>query len=645
MISQSKKLLQKIVDTTARTPLAMAIMAGVVVMVSELFVMSVLLKMQIARESIDIFVLFANPVALICIASPTLYWVTLRSIKQESALKRAQDELSIAAISFHTKDGIIITDPHGTIIDVNPSFSILTGYRRDEVLGKNSRILKSGMHDDAFYAEMWGTLIRDGVWRGEVRGARKNGDVYPKWLTITAVRNNGVTTHYVGTHSDITERKEAESKIHQLAFFDTLTELPNRRMLTDRLERAIVTSGRYGQNGALIFIDLDNFKTTNDTMGHEAGDILLKQVAKRLTSCVRESDTVARLGGDEFVVVLEWLGELELSSSHAQLVGEKILAELSEPYRIFGRDVRSGGSLGVTLFDGNQDSKDLLVQADIAMYRAKRAGRNALVMFEPYMQDEVASAAKIKDDMRLAIERGQLLLYRQLQIDSNGSVVGAEALMKWNHPERGILFVHEFKDIAEETRQSVALGWWTVKAACKQLSAWSVDSFAKHLSLSLRIPSKLFNSPEFLSKIEDIISNADFNPSRFTLELDEAIFAENIQSKIEVMGSLRKLGLRLSLDDFGSGYSSIRSLRLLPIDQIKISPELVATFRGDSNSNDGAIIKMIIEMAAKMGISVLADGIDTIDQYQLLRDSGCDFYQGQLISQVEPILAELPVKV
>jgi diguanylate cyclase (GGDEF)-like protein/PAS domain S-box-containing protein len=364
-------------------------------------------------------------------------------IRDISVRKNAEEKLRIAAAAFETHEAILITDANANIIHTNRAFTEITGYSQDEVLGKNPHVLSSGRHDKAFYASMWQQLLNTDSWTGEVWDRRKNGQIYPKWLTITAVKSDaGKTTEYVGIFSDVTLRKKAENEIHKLAFYDPLTGLPNRRLLNDRLQQLMASSGRRRQQNALLFLDLDNFKTLNDTLGHDIGDLLLKQVAKRLTTCVRNGDTVARLGGDEFVVVLEDLSEHVIeAAAQTEAVGEKILASIGQPYRLATHEYNCTPSIGMIIFNAHGEKKidELLKYADIAMYQAKKAGRNTLRFFDPQMQDSINARVALENDLRKAIELKQFQLYYQIQVDSSHHPLGAEALIRWVHPERGLV--------------------------------------------------------------------------------------------------------------------------------------------------------------------------------------------------------------
>ncbi len=376
-------------------------------------------------------------------------------------------------------------------------------------MGRTPRILRSGRHDAAFFREMWQTIHRDGGWQGEIWDRRKNGDVYPKWLTITAVTgDDGGVTHYVGTHHDITERKIAEERIKELAFFDALTRLPNRTLLSDRLKQAIAVSAQSDACGALLFIDLDNFKTLNDTLGHDKGDLLLKQVAQRLGVCVRESDTVARVGGDEFVVVLGSLsGNREEAANQVEAIGEKILEVLGDAYRLDGVEYRTSASIGATVFKGHEASIDeLLKQADLAMYKCKERGRNAMCFFDPAMQTVVLERAALEAALRKAIDEDQFLVHYQAQVSAGDRVTGAEALVRWQHPERGIVAPADFIALAEETGLILALGEKVLHTACAQLARWARRPEMARLTIAVNVSAQQFREPRFVENVLAVIA-------------------------------------------------------------------------------------------------------------------------------------------
>ncbi len=552
--------------------------------------------------------------------------------------KKAEIELRIAAISFESQESMVITDADGVILRVNQAFTETSGYTAEEVIGQTPRLLKSGLHGADFYRVMWDTINCTGTWRGEIWDRRKNGEIYPKLLSISAVKgDDGAVTHYVGSHIDITERKAAEEEIKTLAFFDHLTRLPNRRLLLDRLKQALASSARSGKEGALLFIDMDNFKTLNDTLGHNIGDLLLQQVAHRLELCVREGDTVARLGGDEFVVILEDLSEKALEAAEqTKTVGEKILASLTQPYQLASHEYRSTPSIGATLFNDHQQSIDeLLKQADIAMYQAKNSGRNALRFFDQMMQETVNARAALEGELRKALESQQFQLYYQFQVDEAQRLLGAEALIRWMHPERGLVSPAQFIPLAEETGLILPIGHWVLETACAQIKKWQQDVQTRNLVLAVNVSAKQFRKADFVAEVQSLIKRHAINPAQLKLELTEGMLLDSLEDTIETMTTLHELGVQFSLDDFGTGYSSLQYLKRLPLDQLKIDQSFVRDIAFDIS--DRAIVRTIIAMAQSLGLDVIAEGVETEEQRQILLDNRCTHYQGYLFSMPVPI--------
>ena len=560
------------------------------------------------------------------------------SVSDISFRKQAESELRIAAAAFDSQEGIVVTDAKGIILRINQAFANSTGYTAEDAVGRTPSILKSGRHDDAFYAAMWEALNTDGVWQGEVWDRRKNGEVYPKWLTISAVKgDDGTVTHYVGTHHDITERKKAEEKIKELAFFDPLTHLPNRTLLMDRLKQLMTAGARTGSFGAVLFIDLDHFKTLNDTLGHDKGDLLLQRVAQRLAASVREGDTVARLGGDEFVVVLGNLnGSVEEAANQTEVVGEKVLTALAKVYQLDDIEFRSTASIGATLFRGHETSlDDLLRQADLAMYKSKETGRNALHFFDPVMQTVVLERAALEVDLRRAIEGNQFVLHYQAQVIAGGRVTGAEALVRWQHPERGMVAPAEFIPLAEETGLILLLGQWVLETACARLVLWASRPETADLMLAINVSAYQFREADFVHQVIAAIARTGANPSRLKLELTESLLVDNVEETIEKMFALKARGVGFSLDDFGTGYSSLSYLKRLPLDQLKIDQSFVRDILVDPN--DAAISRTIVALAQSLGLGVIAEGVETQAQQDFLANAGCHAYQGYFFSWPLPV--------
>jgi diguanylate cyclase (GGDEF)-like protein/PAS domain S-box-containing protein len=566
-------------------------------------------------------------------------WPIITRIRvTENALFESEADLRIAAVAFESQESIMITDADTVILRVNQAFTESTGYTSEEAVGQTPRLLKSGRHNADFYRAMWETLQRTGTWQGEVWDRRKNGEIYPKWLTISAVKGyDGVVTHYVGAHADMTEHKAAEETIKNLAFYDPLTGLPNRRLLMDRLQQSLASSARSGRKGALLFIDLDNFKDINDTLGHDIGDLLLQHTAQRLESCLREVDTVARLGGDEFVVVLEGLSEHAFeAAAQTKTVGEKILATLGQLYQLATHKFHSTPSIGANIFsDHGQSAEELLKQADIAMYQAKKAGRNTLRFFDPQMQVSITARVSLESELRKALENQQFHLYYQIQVDSSHRSLGAEALIRWIHPLRGMVSPAQFIPLAEETGLILSIGQWVLETACTQLKAWEQDALTRDLVLAVNVSAKQFRQADFVAQVQAAMQHHAINPMLLKLELTEGMLLENIEDTIATMNALKEIGVQFSLDDFGTGYSSLQYLKRLPLDQLKIDQPFVRDIA--ANSSDITIVRTIIAMARSLDMDVIAEGVETEEQRQLLLKNGCSNYQGYLFSKPVPI--------
>jgi diguanylate cyclase (GGDEF)-like protein/PAS domain S-box-containing protein len=552
-------------------------------------------------------------------------------------LRRVVADTKVAAIVFESQQAMMITDNKSIILRVNSAFTKITGYAENEAIGKPVALLKSGYHDVEFYANMWKDIDSKGSWQGEIWNRRKSGDIYPALVTITAVKSNdGTVTHYVGTNIDITERKEAEARIENLAFYDPLTGLPNRRLLLDRLQQALSSSDRSGRIGALMFIDLDEFKVINDTLGHDFGDQLLKSVAERLSDCVREGDTVARLSGDEFVVILENLSESEHeSATDAKRIGEKILSSLGQSYHLDGYTRHASASIGVALFSGHKSIiKDLLKRADLAMYEAKASGRNALRFFDPEMQAIVLARAEMENSLRMGILKNEFVLYFQPQISGNTHLIGSEALVRWNHPSLGLILPHDFIPLAEQTGLILPLGLWILQAACAQLTTWALSTKTASLSMAVNVSARQFYQPNFVNQVMAVLESSGANPSKLKLELTEGVMLTNVEETISKMQILQELGVRFSLDDFGIGYSSLSFLKRLPLNQLKIDRSFVRNVLTDPD--DSAIAKMVINLARELNLEIIAEGVETEAQRNFLAQCGCFDYQGFLFAPALP---------
>ena len=580
----------------------------------------------------------------ICLPGGILKWLQVAAIPERemggytvwrgvltdiTGVRHAEDELRVAAAAFQSQESIVITDAQGVIQRVNQAFVECTGYSAEEAVGQTPRLLNSGRHDQAFYDAMWRGIREGGRWQGEIWNRRKSGEVYPEWLTITAVRDaEGRITNFVGMFQDITARKLAEDEIRSLAFYDPLTQLPNRRLLMDRLRQGVAAAARSGAYGALLFIDLDNFKLLNDTLGHDMGDLLLREVARRLRNCVREADTVARMGGDEFVVMLEGLSTAPAAAaSQVEQLAEKIRETLAQPYELAGHSHHSTSSIGVALFrDREVDVEELLKRADMAMYEAKEAGRNALRFFDPAMQAAVENRSSLEGQLRRAVRRGEFLLHYQIQVDRRGCPTGVEALVRWQHPQRGLVMPGEFIGLAEEAGLIVPLGNWVLAAGCAQLAAWRDDPVLGGLALAVNVSARQFRQADFVESVRGALAASGADPGRLKLELTESLLLQEVEATVARMEELRRLGVSFSLDDFGTGYSSLAYLKRLPISQLKIDQSFVRDILTDPN--DAAIARAVIALGKSLGLVVIAEGVETGEQWDLLQQEGCDQAQG-----------------
>ena len=484
-----------------------------------------------------------------------------------------------------------------------------------------------------------GRLLRaTGKWSGEVWDKRKNGSIYPKMMTITAVYDtDGGLTHYVAVFRDISKVKQSELEIHQLAFYDPLTSLPNRRLLMDRLQQGLAVSARSGRYGALLFLDLDHFKTINDTRGHATGDLLLIEAARRLQTCVREGDSVARLGGDEFVVLLEGLGsDMNEAASQTETVAEKIMRELDQRYVLDDFECHLTASIGISMFiDHGESPESLLQHADVAMYQAKSAGRNAIRFFDPQMQAALDARAALEADMRHALNKQQFSLHYQLQVDSLQRALGAEVLLRWNHPINGLISPVQFIPLAEESGLILPIGLWVLQTACAQLKAWQDDALTRELTLAVNVSARQFRQADFVVQVQHVLQQSGAKPSLLKLELTESVVLANVEDTIAKMRELKLLGVSFSMDDFGTGYSSLQYLKRLPLDQIKIDQSFVRDIATDPN--DAAIVQTIIAMTEALGLNVIAEGVETEAQLEFLDLRGCHAFQGYLFSPPVPL--------
>jgi len=572
-----------------------------------------------------------------CVRNKSEVRISFADITQRKLMEK---ELRIAAAAFSSQSGMLITDLDGVIQRVNPAFTKITGYNAEEVIGKTSAMLHSGRQGQQFYQQMWTELRLTGYWQGELWNRRKNGEIFAEWLTINSIKSDDhAVSYFVGSFNDITAFKDAETKIHQLAYYDSLTQLPNRRLLQDRLDQAIVATARSGVYGALYFIDIDHFKALNDSRGHDVGDLLLVNVAQRLRDAVREKDTVARQGGDEFVVLMEALGATASAAAIlAEQLGHKLHLALAAPFYLNGYEYHCKTSIGVGLFHARNTVEELLKHADLALYQAKNFGRDRLRFFDPSMQNALEQRSQLEAELHKAVPQAQLRLYYQPQVDAAQQVVAVEALLRWQHPQRGLVLPDEFIPLAEDTGLILPIGGWVLETACAQIKTWEGDTLASRLQIAVNVSARQFRQSDFVMQIQSVLAASAITPARLKLELTESMLQDDLQDTIYKMHAIKMLGVCFSLDDFGTGYSSLAYLAQLPLDQLKIDKSFVRSIPGVKK--DETIVRAIITMGLGLNLNVIAEGVETERQREFLATLGCHEYQGHLFSRPLP-LAEL----
>ncbi|MCG8338058.1 MAG: EAL domain-containing protein [Proteobacteria bacterium] len=547
--------------------------------------------------------------------------------------KRYEEQLLLMASVFENSlEGITITDPDGNIERVNPGFVAITGYSAEEVVGKNPRILKSDRHDEAFYKNMWESIISTGEWHGEIWNRRKGGDVYPEWLSITAIRNyQGDVSHFVAVFHDISELKHNEEKLEFQAFHDALTELPNRILFNDRLETAIAHAKRNEQKLAILFLDLDDFKHVNDSLGHYAGDLLLQEVAKRLKTCSREEDTVARMGGDEFMMIIQDVTDDRIPVE----VANRVLKSISEEFVILGNELYLGASIGITIYplDG-EDCETLTKNADLAMYKAKGSGKNNYAFFTPDMHQAAVHRMILEQKLREAIQNNEFVLYYQPKVDAKTArLVGSEALVRWFREDGDIVTPNEFIPLAEQTGLILPLGNYILKESCRQAKIW-YDLGYTDFHVAVNLSASQFQDPNLIDQVKEILQDTSLPAHLLNLEITENIVMLDIDTATETISQLSDLGIAISLDDFGTGYSSLSYLKQFSLDVLKIDKSFVKGLPDDAD--DAAIARMVISLAKNLNLKVVAEGVETKAQLDFLNENQCDRVQGYLFSQPLP---------
>ncbi|MFV0662897.1 EAL domain-containing protein [Denitromonas sp.] len=578
--------------------------------------------------------LFWNRMSIWPVKDPQGQTTHFVGIQEDITEQRQADERlrQAAAVFDSSTEGMMITDLSANIIEVNRAFTEITGYTHDEVIGQSTRLLRSGQHPPSFYQALWRSLGDSGQWRGEVWNRRKNGEVYPQWLTLSTVRDDtGAPVFYTGVFSDITSVKESAQQLEHLAHHDPLTDLPNRMLLNARLDHAIDHARRSGASLAVLFLDLDRFKNINDVYGHPFGDALLRQVADRLRACVRLDDTVARLGGDEFVVLLE-----DIKEPHsAVLVAEKIQLALNQPFAIELREQFVTTSIGISIFprDGTE-AAELIRNADAAMYQVKEGGRFGFAFYTPELTQKAAERVRIENDLHKALDLDQFELHYQPQVKfSNGQVTGVEALVRWRHPDRGLLYPSAFIPIAEESGLMPRIGRWILRAACQQARQW-LDEGIDFGRMGVNIAASQLRRGDLVALIRDTLASTGLPADRLELEVTEGFIMQQAIEAIPRLDALRQLGVAIAIDDFGTGYSSLSYLKRLPVTRLKIDQSFVRDIPDDKE--DAAITRAIIALAASMGLDVIAEGVESAEQAAFLVAEGCHLAQGHHFSRAEP---------
>lgn len=547
--------------------------------------------------------------------------------------KRSEENLRLAATVFETAtEGITVTDADRNIIAVNPAFTEITGYSREEVLGKNPRILQSKRHDEAFYKEMWSVINSKGKWSGEIWERRKNGEIFPEWLTITSIKNNeGKVIRYTGLFNDITRQKLNEEDIYYRAHYDQLTGIANRLLFSERLSQAMKHAVRNHQPLALMFIDLDRFKHVNDTFGHSMGDYLLQEAAKRLQKCISEDDCVARSGGDEFLILLPNITGKEA----AKAIAKEMIKRSAVPFKLKAHDAFVSASIGITMFpEDGTDVSTLFTNSDMAMYHAKDAGRNTYKFFNRSMTAISREHATLEWDLRKALEHDELEVYYQPIINlKTKQLAGTESLVRWHHPQRGLLYPEKFIPIAEQSELIVQIGEWVLLTACRQLKTWQ-EQYGLKIYMAVNMSTRQFNYKTFTKTLMDALELSGLDPHLLTLELTESLLMDGDREAVNKLLKFREMGIHLSIDDFGTGYSSLSYLSRFPIDLLKIDKSFVHGVQMDPTNQN--LTKAMITMAHGLKIKVIAEGVETEKELAFLKNQGCDSVQGFYFSKALP---------
>lgn len=535
-----------------------------------------------------------------------------------------QQHRLLSAVYNTLSEAIMITDHEENILEVNPAFTRITGYSREEVVGHSPDMFRSGRHDQSFYEAMWFALGATGHWAGEIQDRRKDGEIYAAWMCIDRVTDaEGRTSHYVAAWSDISERKEAEDRIYHLAHYDVLTGLPNRSLFDDRLKQALEAARRHSNCLALMFLDVDRFKLINDTLGHQVGDELLVNIADRLKTAIRAEDTVSRHGGDEFLVLLPNLKD----EQDATAVARKILTQLAEPCTLGKHALQVTASLGIALFPQHgQHASELVGNADMAMYRAKQLGRNNFQLYQAEISSDALERMRLENELRIALAQHQFLLH-YLPRRKNGSnrIIGVSALLRWQHPDKGLLMPSAFLGVAEEAGLLLNINDWVLNEVIRQGALWRDQGYS-NLRVSINLPEIQFRQPDFVTHLERELATAKLPGYWLEFEFSELFLMKENAHTLERLSALKSLGVGITIDDFGVGYSNLNVLRRLPVDTIKIDRSLV--FKAPESRDDAAVVDAILSMARSMGLIVVAEGVENEEHAGFFSQRTCDQVQG-----------------
>jgi diguanylate cyclase (GGDEF)-like protein/PAS domain S-box-containing protein len=551
------------------------------------------------------------------------------TVQDITSQHRLDEQLHLAASVFESSlNGILITNTETRVLKVNQAFSEIMGYSPDEIIGHKTSLIKSGHHDKHFYQTLWATLKQEGKWQGEIWNRRKDGEVIPIWQNISAVRDSkGKVRHYIGVFYDLSEQKQAANRIHYLAYYDTLTNLPNRQQFNERLEQSLERARRENQSVALLFLDLDRFKHVNDSLGHPVGDELLRIVAQRVKETLRHGDTVARLGGDEFIILLE----NSVSEYDIERVARKILAAVAEPFLVYGHKLDIGTSIGISRYpEDGEDPITLIKHADLAMYQAKEQGRGNFQFYESHLTERAKERLILERELREALKRGELFVCYQPQFALKGDrLIGAEALLRWHHSELGIIPPDKFIPIAEDSGLIIAIGEWVLSTACRQAKAL-LDAGHDFQHMAVNLSGVQIERSDIFATVSRVLAETGLPPEYLELEITETYIMRQAQRNVRIMNNLRALGVSLAIDDFGTGHSSLSYLKLLPVDKLKIDRSFVMDIPHDSN--DIAITRAILALGHSLRLTVLAEGVETSEQAAFLKQLECDEAQGYYYS-------------